>query len=450
MVGADPIAAFAQRAPTLSDEALPTALLLNVGELRFGQRPLHAVRASATREGALWQARVDAQELAGALRYHSDGAGRLHARLTRLYLPAESRQQEAPPLLEQPAQSLPGVDLSADDFRLAGKALGRLDIVADNQGPDSTDASASVWRLQRLELALPEGALHAQGEWRLPPARPGARGRTSLAVRLDVRDAGALLARLDMPGVLRGGRGQLAGHLGWRGSPIAPNAATMHGALNVGVEQGQFLKADAGAAKLLGVLSLQALPRRLTLNFKDVFSEGFAFDYIRGDVQMDRGLARTNNLQMKGINAAVLMSGQASVVDETQDLRVVVVPEIDAGTAALVATAINPAIGIGAFIAQWLLRRPLSSAATQEFHISGQWSDPKVSRIDSKTHAAGGSAAPPTSAPPAAPAASAAAAAPADEADDRDADDRDLAPASAPARAPARAASAPASAPAGH
>jgi uncharacterized protein YhdP len=29
---------------------------------------------------------------------------------------------------------------------------------------------------------------------------------------------------------------------------------------------------------LLGVLSLQSLPRRLTLDFRDVFSEGFAFD----------------------------------------------------------------------------------------------------------------------------------------------------------------------------
>ena len=77
------------------------------------------------------------------------------------------------------------------------------------------------------------------------------------------------------------------------------------------VESGQFLKAEPGLAKLLGVLSLQSLPRRLTLDFRDVFSEGFAFDFVRGDVD-DRATAspRTNNLQMKGVNAAVLMEGR--------------------------------------------------------------------------------------------------------------------------------------------
>jgi uncharacterized protein YhdP len=58
------------------------------------------------------------------------------------------------------------------------------------------------------------------------------------------------------------------------------------------------------------VLSLQALPRRLTLDFRDVFSEGFAFDFVRGDVTIEQGIAATNNLQMKGVNAAVLMEGR--------------------------------------------------------------------------------------------------------------------------------------------
>ena len=92
------------------------------------------------------------------------------------------------------------------------------------------------------------------------------------------------------------------------------------------VESGQFLKADPGIAKLLGVLSLQSLPRRLTLDFRDVFSEGFAFDFIRGDVKIAQGIAATNNLQMKGVNAAVLMDGRADIARETQDIRVVVVP----------------------------------------------------------------------------------------------------------------------------
>jgi len=75
------------------------------------------------------------------------------------------------------------------------------------------------------------------------------------------------------------------------------------------------------------------------------------------------------------------MEGTADLAREQQDLKVVVVPEINAGTAALIATAINPAVGLGTFLAQFLLRQPLQSAATQEFHITGGWADPQVEKI---------------------------------------------------------------------
>jgi uncharacterized protein YhdP len=132
---------------------------------------------------------------------------------------------------------------------------------------------------------------------------------------------------------------------------------------------------------LLGVLSLQALPRRLTLDFRDVFSDGFSFDFLRGDVTIAQGIAKTNNLQMKGVNAAVLMEGQANFAKETQDLKVVVVPELNAGTASLIASVINPAVGVGTFLAQLFFRKPLIEAATQEFHIDGSWADPKVTKV---------------------------------------------------------------------
>jgi uncharacterized protein YhdP len=188
-----------------------------------------------------------------------------------------------------------------------------------------------------------------------------------------------------MKDVIRRGKGTMQGQVAWTGSPFTLDYPTMGGQFNVNIESGQFLKADPGLAKLLGVLSLQSLPRRLTLNFSDVFSDGFAFDFVRGDVKINHGIAATNNLQMKGVNAAVLMDGQADLAHETQSIRVVVVPELNAGTASLIATAINPAIGLGSFLAQYFLRRPLMEAATQEFHIDGTWTDPKITRVEHKT-----------------------------------------------------------------
>ena len=142
--------------------------------------------------------------------------------------------------------------------------------------------------------------------------------------------------------------------------------------------RGQFLKVEPGMGKLLSVLSLQSISRRLSLDFRDIFSAGFAFDFVRGDVAIDQGIARTNNLQMKGLNAAVLMEGQANLQNETQQLRLVVVPEINAMTASLVATAINPVMGLGSFLAQAVLRGPLIAAATRSFQVTGSWADPVV------------------------------------------------------------------------
>lgn len=139
---------------------------------------------------------------------------------------------------------------------------------------------------------------------------------------------------------------------------------------------------------------MRPLPRRLTLDFRDVFSAGFAFDFVRGDVRIEQGVAITNNLQMKGVNAAVLMEGSADIDQETQDLHVVVVPEINALTASLVATAINPVVGLGSFLAQVFLRGPLIEAATQEFHVDGTWTDPHIERIPRRSRESGSAPAP--------------------------------------------------------
>jgi uncharacterized protein YhdP len=181
---------------------------------------------------------------------------------------------------------------------------------------------------------------------------------------------------------VRSGKGRMEGQVSWMGSPLSLDYPTMSGAFNLNVETGQFLKAEPGIARLLGVLSLQALPRRLTLDFRDVFTEGFAFDFVRGDVQIDQGVARTNNLQMKGVNAAVLLDGQSDIQKETQDVRVVVVPELNAVTFSLIATWINPAVGLTTFLAQSLLRGQTTAAVTQQFRVTGTWSDPQVTKVD--------------------------------------------------------------------
>lgn len=376
---------------------LPETLALRAGSLVVGGREFRELVAGIDRDGDVWRANVDATELNGYLEYrpatqamaaNAASAGRVYARLARLTL-APSAASEVESLLDAQPTSIPALDVEVDAFELRGKSLGRLEVEAINTMAQRTNG-AREWRLNKLNLSVPEATLTATGNWTRVNAQAraladtpntGAPRRTVMNFKLDIFDGGKLLARLGMPDVIRRASGTIEGQAAWLGSPLRPDYPSLGGVFSVNVAAGQFLKAEPGLAKLLGVLSLQALPRRLTLDFRDVFSEGFSFDYLRGDVQVEQGIARTNNLQMKGVNAAVLMEGQADIEAETQDLKVVVVPEINAGTASLLATVINPAVGLGSFLAQWVLRRPLIDSATQEFHIDGSWADPQVTKV---------------------------------------------------------------------
>jgi uncharacterized protein (TIGR02099 family) len=378
----------------LASSYLPDQLAVRADLLTFGSRHFNQVVIGGGRDGGVWRANLAASELNGYLEYRPPNAlqttgaeGRVFARLARLTI-APSVANDVEALLEAQPASIPALDIVVDDFELRGKHLGRLEVQAVNRRTPSSarDTGVREWRLNQFNLSAPEASFVASGNWVAlnAPAvagRPSGSRRTAMNFKLDVGDSGALLSRLGMKGVVRGGRGKLEGQVAWMGSPLSLDYPSMSGAFTVNVESGQFLKADPGIAKLLGVLSLQALPRRLTLDFRDVFSEGFAFDFLRGDIKIDQGMAFTNNLQMKGINAAVLMEGSADIARETQDIKAVVIPEINAGTAALLATVINPAVGLGTFLAQMFLRRPLIESATQEFHIDGSWADPQITKV---------------------------------------------------------------------
>ena len=404
-VGSSPqaVSVTASGAAQQAQSYLPSQIAIRAKELLVGGRKLNNLVVGGTRDGPTWRANLDATELNGYLEFRQSGnsnasmnAGRVFARLSRLSL-GQGTANDVENILDGQPANIPALDIVVDELELRGKKLGRIEVDAVNSASttSTSEGNAREWRLNKFNVIMPEAVLTATGNWLAvnahPPEagprvqRPAAeRRRTVMTFKLDIVDSGLLLKRLGMADVVRRGKGKMEGQVAWAGSPLSLDYPSMSGKFNVNIESGQFLKADPGLAKLLGVLSLQALPRRLTLDFRDVFSEGFAFDFVRGDVGISQGVASTNNLQMKGVNAAVLMEGSADIAKETQDLTVVVVPEINAGTASLIATVINPAIGLASFLAQYFLRRPLIQAATQEFHIDGSWADPRITKVEKK------------------------------------------------------------------
>lgn len=370
---------------------LPTEVSLRTEALVVAGRRFGGLNATVHRRGSgdneVWHAALQGDAAQGQVDWRPAGAAvpwpRLQARLVRLAVPAAEAEPPAAAAspasteLLRPAGTLPAIDLAVDEFEWRGRKFGRLEI----DGRPADGPAPRDWRLAKLALTSPEGRLAASGTW------GAAKGRMAMDARLDVADAAGMLERAGLGKQLRGGKGRVQGEFSWTGSPLLPDWPTLAGNAQLNLDAGQFLKAEPGAARLLGVLSLQALPRRLTLDFRDVFQQGFAFDNFAGDVALEQGVARTNNLRIRGVQAAVLIEGQADLKRETQDLHMVVVPEINAGTASLAYAAINPAIGLGTFLAQLFLRKPLMQAGTREFRVTGSWSDPQVDTVERRADA---------------------------------------------------------------
>lgn len=378
-------------------DALPETVSIQTGALTLRQRTLKDVSATLAHPSPdVWRLQLNADQVAGQIEWAPEktllatgpSSTRLTARLSRLSIPNADAQDlqtqvTAQMLSNEGASRLPALDIQIEQFEWRGLALGRLEVEAINRlVPASGGVTLPEWRLNRFRLSTPEAQLDASGNWAAlgTPGRP----RSAFGFTLDLRDSGSLLTRLGLPQTLRGGKGQLTGQVNWLGSPLEPDPLSMSGDIKVQISAGQFLKADPGMAKLLGVLSLQSLPRRLTLDFRDLFQQGFAFDAIDGDVKVTQGVAATRNLRMRGVQAIVLMEGQADLAKETQSLHVFVVPQINAEAASLAYVAINPVIGIGTFIAQYLLRKQVADASTQEFMVTGSWADPHVEKLERK------------------------------------------------------------------
>lgn len=373
---------------------MPMTIDLRAATVKLMGRQLEGVSAQAqplrdSNSGTGWRLDLQARQLAGRVDWRPaepgsrERQGRVLARLSRLSIPPAASEAVEDAAVDERIE-WPAVDVVVEDFELRGRRLGRLEVAAEVERPERSGPVRNTggdWKLTRLALSNADAALNASGTWAGVGDAAGRARRTAMDFELELKDSGALLKRLGLEEALRAGAGRITGQVAWRGSPLSPDVRTMQGQLRLDLRSGQFLKADPGAARLLGVLSLQSLPRRLLLDFRDVFQEGFPFDAITGDVTVLGGVASTNNLRMRGIQAAVLMEGSADINHETQDLRVLVVPEINAGTASLAYATINPALGLGTFLAQLFLRRPLMVANTREFNITGTWADPKVERL---------------------------------------------------------------------
>ncbi|WP_354686096.1 YhdP family protein [Cupriavidus necator] len=382
-------AAFAGGATGSSAAGAPSPFL--PGRIALRARTLHAmgrtlddVTMDATREGDGWNARVESRQIAGAVQWRPAGpsaAGSLQLRLARLNVPDASDENNVVDALASSIDELPAIDLVADQFMLRGKDFGKLEVKA-HTGMSGADP---VWTLDKLQIEQPGATLTGHGSWRVPRrlrADANAERRTLLSFAIDIRDAGDTLDRLGLAHTLQDGKGKLEGRVAWRGSPLSIDYPTLSGKLSLELENGQILSVEPGAARLLGVLSLQGLLRFATLDFRTLSGRGLLFDRIAGSGTIENGVGTIQDFQLRSPQIIASMTGTANLLRETQDLRVDVVPRISATSTSVAAAFINPVLGIGTLAAQLLFADEFSKMFTQHYRVSGSWANPQIGKVE--------------------------------------------------------------------
>ena len=346
---------------------------LTVAALDFAGRRLNEVRLRTMPVGSAWTANIASRELSGLVTWRPEGAGRVVARLKHFTLP------DAPPgplASDVQRTELPALDIVSDSFTLGERQLGRLELVAVNEVRD--------WRIERLTLTTEEGSFSANGVWQSWAQRPS----VSLNMKLDLKNAGGFLTRMGFPGTMKDGIAKIEGKIGWLGNPQSIDYPTLTGDVILNASNGQFLKADPGIAKLLGILSMQTW---ITLDFRGLFGEGFVFDTMVSNARITKGVLATEDFAMNGKTAKVSMAGTVNLAQETQNLKVRVVPSLGDGISSIASlTVANPAIGLIALLLQRVLGDPVGKIFAFDYTVLGTWSDPKVERTSIETPAGGG------------------------------------------------------------
>jgi len=345
-----------------------TGVDLKVKEVEIFGRVIHDVGLVFRHKNDRWNGAIASREVVGDVEWNPSGRGRLLARLARLHVPDADAQPGNESGEQIAGRDLPAIDVTADSFQFGAMDFGMLALLATPNGP--------VWQIEKLNLENPDFQFSATGAWQSVRGT----GRTQIAAKLDVTDIGRFLRRLGRPEGIAGGTVHIEGPLEWEGIPYRLDYATLRGSLKLDARKGRFVKLEPGIGRLLGVLSLQSLPRRVSLDFGDIFREGFAFERITGDLGIERGVIRTENLKMVGTSAKVSMKGDVDLVAETQALEIRVVPSISDSVA--VGTAIvNPAVGLATFLVGKVLKDPLDQFIAFEYKVTGGWTEPVVTKV---------------------------------------------------------------------
>ena len=154
------------------------------------------------------------------------------------------------------------------------------------------------------------------------------------------------------------------------------------GQVRLTIRDGVVDEVDAGGGRLLGLLSVTALPRRLSLDFRELTNSGLIFDKISGTFKIDFGNAWTCDLGLEGDMADMGMVGRTGMLVEDYDQIAAVRPHVSNVAPVAGAFLAGPVVGAAALLITQIFKKPLSNLGGSYFTLTGSWDDPFLTPVE--------------------------------------------------------------------
>jgi len=297
--------------------------------------------------------------------------------LTQLAKPAADPNQPKTEAAKLDPRSIPALKFSIKQFQFGAMSLNNVGLTLVPQ--------ADGIALEDVKVSDPSFTISGDGVWTSSPA---GQQRTALNADVESKDVEKSLQSLGFDAGITGDKGSIVTSLNWRDSPMGDVVPTLGGTLHIDLQDGQIKDVKPGAGRLFGLLSITALPRRLLLNFSDVFAKGFGYDSIVGDFTLQEGDAYTQNLEIKGPAASIHLIGRTGLAKQDFDEAMVVDPSVSSTLPVVGALAAGVGVGAVVFLLTEIFKSPLTKAGEVRYHLTGTWEAPVLTKVTTPAPAA--------------------------------------------------------------
>lgn len=237
-----------------------------------------------------------------------------------------------------------------------------------------------LWKMDRLSVSGEGFTVDGQGEWR--GDSDSERGRSQLQLTIKSSDVSQMFKTFGLTSMMSRGEGTVTASLAWDGFLSDLSLESLSGKAKLAIKDGTIEEVDAGAGKLIGLFSLQAIPKRLMLDFSDIGGKGFKFSQIEGDFYLRDGNATTDNLTVESTVAEILVTGRTGYSARDYDQMVNVVPHVSGTTTVISALAFGPQVAAAVLILQNIFKRGVDKATLTQYRVTGSWDSPLVEKVN--------------------------------------------------------------------